>query len=145
MVSNYRSVYSLDDYLKSQKVPGIANVDTRAITRRLRETGAMNGVIAFDSSVRYVLIRHVFLNSFSTLVLLFVTSQCPFLLLFVTLSMSHATVMVRPSFASYLICLIRSCLCLCVFLSNLHLLAVMRSSQKWQMIGQYWARTSSRK
>ena len=52
VVSNYRSKYSLDEYLKAQKVPGIANVDTRAITRRLRETGAMNGVIALNSSHR---------------------------------------------------------------------------------------------
>lgn len=52
VVSNYRSKYSLDEYLKAQKVPGIANVDTRAITRRLRETGAMNGVIALNSSQR---------------------------------------------------------------------------------------------
>lgn len=50
VVSNYRSKYTLDEYLQAQKVPGIANVDTRAITRRLRETGAMNGVIAFDNS-----------------------------------------------------------------------------------------------
>lgn len=52
VVSNYRSKYTLDEYLRAQKVPGITNVDTRAITRRLRETGAMNGVIAFDDSKR---------------------------------------------------------------------------------------------
>lgn len=52
VVSNYRSKYTLDEYLTAQKVPGIANVDTRAITRRLRETGAMNGVICFDPSIR---------------------------------------------------------------------------------------------
>lgn len=44
-VSNYRSVKTLDQYLKEQKVMGIANVDTRAITRRLRATGCLNGVI----------------------------------------------------------------------------------------------------
>jgi len=55
VVSNYRSKYTLDEYLQAQKVPGIANVDTRAITRRLRETGAMNGVIAFDNSKRYTI------------------------------------------------------------------------------------------
>ena len=52
VVSNYRSKYSLDEYLKAQKVPGIADVDTRAITRRLRETGAMNGIITMDASLR---------------------------------------------------------------------------------------------
>lgn len=52
VVSNYRSKYTLDEYLKAQKVPGIANLDTRAITRRLRETGAMNGVIAIGDGQR---------------------------------------------------------------------------------------------
>lgn len=50
-VSNYRSVKTLDQYLKEQKVMGIANVDTRAITRRLRATGCLNGVITTDSSI----------------------------------------------------------------------------------------------
>ena len=47
-VSNYRSAMSLDEYLKAQKVMGISNVDTRAITRRLRVTGCLNGVICSD-------------------------------------------------------------------------------------------------
>ena len=50
VVSNYRSKFSLDEYLKKQNVRGIANVDTRAITRRLRESGNLNGVITSDSS-----------------------------------------------------------------------------------------------
>jgi len=41
---------TLDAYLKEQKVMGIANVDTRAITRRLRVTGCLNGVITTDKS-----------------------------------------------------------------------------------------------
>lgn len=49
-VSNYRSAMTLDAYLKEQKVMGIANVDTRAITRRLRVTGCLNGVITTDKS-----------------------------------------------------------------------------------------------
>jgi carbamoyl-phosphate synthase small subunit len=49
-VSNYRSTMTLDDYCKAQKVMGIANVDTRAITRRLRVTGCLNGVICTDQS-----------------------------------------------------------------------------------------------
>lgn len=49
-VSNYRSNMSLDEYCKSQKVMGIANVDTRAITRRLRVDGCLNGVICTDAS-----------------------------------------------------------------------------------------------
>ena len=50
VVSNYRSKFSLDEYLKKQNVRGIANVDTRAITRRLRESGNLNGVITSDTS-----------------------------------------------------------------------------------------------
>ena len=49
-VSNYRSKSNLSDYLKKQNVRGIANVDTRAITRRLRESGNLNGIITSDSS-----------------------------------------------------------------------------------------------
>lgn len=39
--SNWRSVRSLDDELRSQGVVGIAEVDTRALTRHLRDRGAM--------------------------------------------------------------------------------------------------------
>ncbi|GAB4817809.1 hypothetical protein N2152v2_004855 [Parachlorella kessleri] len=51
VVSNYRANMTLDEYLKQQKVLGIANVDTRAITRRLRVTGCLNGVITTDASI----------------------------------------------------------------------------------------------
>ena len=51
VVSNYRSKQSLSDYCASQDVMGIANVDTRAITRRLRDDGCLNGVICNDASI----------------------------------------------------------------------------------------------
>ncbi|KAK9817498.1 hypothetical protein WJX74_010739 [Apatococcus lobatus] len=51
VVSNYRSKQSLSDYCASQNVMGIANVDTRAITRRLRDDGCLNGVICNDASI----------------------------------------------------------------------------------------------
>ncbi|KAK9845580.1 hypothetical protein WJX84_010107, partial [Apatococcus fuscideae] len=41
----------LSDYCASQNVMGIANVDTRAITRRLRDEGCLNGVICNDASI----------------------------------------------------------------------------------------------
>jgi carbamoyl-phosphate synthase small subunit len=44
-VSNFRAQQSLSDYLKSQNVVGIANIDTRRLTRLLREKGAQNGAI----------------------------------------------------------------------------------------------------
>ena len=40
---------TLDEYLKSQGIPGICGVDTRAITRRLRERGVMMGLITTES------------------------------------------------------------------------------------------------
>jgi carbamoyl-phosphate synthase small subunit len=41
IVSNYRATGSLDDQLVSQGVVGISGIDTRAITRRLRDAGVM--------------------------------------------------------------------------------------------------------
>jgi len=44
-VSSFRSESSLDDYLKSQGVVAIADIDTRRLTRILREKGAQNGCL----------------------------------------------------------------------------------------------------
>ncbi|MDK2955541.1 MAG: carbamoyl-phosphate synthase small subunit [Desulfovibrionales bacterium] len=44
--SNWRSVKSLPDYLKEQGVLGIEGVDTRALTRRLRLSGAMRAIVS---------------------------------------------------------------------------------------------------
>lgn len=46
--SNWRSTQSLPDYLKAHKVPGIYGIDTRALTRKLRSSGAMNGAISTE-------------------------------------------------------------------------------------------------
>ncbi len=43
--SNFRCQYDIDTYLKNQGVPGIYGVDTREITRILREKGTMNAMI----------------------------------------------------------------------------------------------------
>ena len=43
--SNWRCRLTLDEYLKEQKVVGLAGIDTRALTRKLRGEGVMNGVI----------------------------------------------------------------------------------------------------
>jgi len=45
MVSNFRSQQGLDDYLKDNNILGIADIDTRKLTRILRESGAQNGCI----------------------------------------------------------------------------------------------------
>ena len=44
--SNFRSTNSLHDFLKDSNVVGIEGIDTRALVRRLRHRGAMNGVLS---------------------------------------------------------------------------------------------------
>ena len=44
--SNWRSELSVGDYLDDQKIVGIQNIDTRALTRHIRDNGAMNGIIS---------------------------------------------------------------------------------------------------
>ena len=46
--SNFRATRHLDDWLKSFGLIGISGVDTRRLTRRLRDLGAANGVIVHD-------------------------------------------------------------------------------------------------
>ena len=43
--SNFRCGGTLSDFLKSQNIVGICGIDTRALTKRLRESGVMNGMI----------------------------------------------------------------------------------------------------
>ena len=43
--SNFRSSGLLNDFLKAQGIIGICGIDTRALTKRLRESGVMNGMI----------------------------------------------------------------------------------------------------
>lgn len=50
--SNFRNQQSLSEYLKINKIVGIADIDTRRLTRLLRDKGAQNGCITtFDSSI----------------------------------------------------------------------------------------------
>jgi carbamoyl-phosphate synthase small subunit len=51
--SNWRATRHLDDWLKSHGVPGIAGVDTRALTARIRDGGAPNGVLSFPADGRF--------------------------------------------------------------------------------------------
>jgi carbamoyl-phosphate synthase small subunit len=45
LASNFRNEQSLSDYLKANNILGIADIDTRKLTRVLREKGAQNGCI----------------------------------------------------------------------------------------------------
>ena len=46
VVSNWRSSQTLDAYLRRHGIPGISEVDTRAITKRLRVEGAMKSCLS---------------------------------------------------------------------------------------------------
>jgi len=48
--SNYRTVMTLDKWLKRHNVPGLSGIDTRKLTVRIRELGMPHGVIAHDPS-----------------------------------------------------------------------------------------------
>ena len=43
--ANWRSDSSLDEWMVANNLPGIAGIDTRALTRRIRDIGAPNGVL----------------------------------------------------------------------------------------------------
>jgi carbamoyl-phosphate synthase small subunit len=51
--SNFRSVAPLDGWLKSRNLVGIAGIDTRALTIRIRRGGAPNGVVAHRPDGRF--------------------------------------------------------------------------------------------
>ena len=46
--SNYRANDSLSDWLKHHQLPGISGIDTRALTRSIRDQGAHKGVLAVN-------------------------------------------------------------------------------------------------
>src|SRR5690606_5597952 len=46
VASNWRADSTLADYLKAHNIVAIADIDTRALTRVLRSSGVMRGVIA---------------------------------------------------------------------------------------------------
>ena len=48
--SNFRCEGTLQEFLKEQDIPGIAGVDTRALTKILREKGTMNGMITTNEN-----------------------------------------------------------------------------------------------
>ncbi|MBC8095434.1 MAG: carbamoyl phosphate synthase small subunit, partial [Akkermansiaceae bacterium] len=48
VVSNWRAEFSLGDYLAQNGIPGIQGIDTRALTKKLRVRGALNGIISTE-------------------------------------------------------------------------------------------------
>ena len=50
MPSNFRSEDTIQHFLESNDIPGIAGIDTRALTKLLREKGTMNGMITTNEN-----------------------------------------------------------------------------------------------
>ena len=48
VVSNWRSVETLDLYLKRHNIPGLTGIDTRSLTLRLRTQGSLRGVMTSE-------------------------------------------------------------------------------------------------
>ena len=57
--SNFRSTESLGDYLRKNNIVGIQEIDTRMLTRIIRNEGAMNGIISTNSMNETLLINKV--------------------------------------------------------------------------------------
>ncbi|MDJ0335187.1 MAG: glutamine-hydrolyzing carbamoyl-phosphate synthase small subunit [Rhodoglobus sp.] len=63
VVSNFRATGSLDDQLVTEAVVGISGIDTRAVTRRLRDAGSMRGGVfsgadaALDADAQLEIVR----------------------------------------------------------------------------------------
>src|SRR5262245_50877960 len=51
VASNWRAQGTLRDYLSAHRIVAIADIDTRALTRLLRSSGVMRGVIATGSAL----------------------------------------------------------------------------------------------
>jgi carbamoyl-phosphate synthase small subunit len=49
VVSNWRADHSLADYLEQNGIPGIQGIDTRALTKKLRVSGALKGLLSTES------------------------------------------------------------------------------------------------
>ncbi len=52
--SHWNSTKSLGDWLKKNKIPALTGIDTRMLTKHIRESGTMLGKIVFDSDIEFV-------------------------------------------------------------------------------------------
>ncbi|MCH1623848.1 carbamoyl phosphate synthase small subunit [Fredinandcohnia quinoae] len=54
--SNFRSQYSVDEYLKAKKIPGLSGIDTRKLTKIIRKFGTLKGAFChIDANVNDVI------------------------------------------------------------------------------------------
>ncbi|ATW28481.1 glutamine-hydrolyzing carbamoyl-phosphate synthase small subunit [Candidatus Formimonas warabiya] len=54
--SNWRSTSNLEEFLKEHQIVGIQGIDTRSLTKRLRSSGTMGGIITTDALTRAELV-----------------------------------------------------------------------------------------
>jgi carbamoyl-phosphate synthase small subunit len=59
VVSNWRAESSLAEYLAQYGIPGIQGIDTRALTRKLRVRGALNGFISTEGTTDAEAVRRI--------------------------------------------------------------------------------------
>ncbi len=52
--SHWNSKKSLGDWLKENKIPALTGIDTRMLTKHIRESGTMLGKIIFDNDIEFV-------------------------------------------------------------------------------------------
>ena len=52
VTSNWRSADDADDYFRRNNIPVLADIDTRALVRHLRDHGVMRGVISSSENGR---------------------------------------------------------------------------------------------
>ena len=52
--SSWRATQALHDHLREHRIPGVAEIDTRALTRHLRSRGVMKGVLSVEDARRSV-------------------------------------------------------------------------------------------
>lgn len=50
--SNFRSEGTIQEFLEKNDIPGVAGIDTRALTKILRDKGTMNGMITTDENYK---------------------------------------------------------------------------------------------
>lgn len=56
--NNFRNEMSLDVYLKQNKIIGLEGIDTRALTKILRNNGTMKGIITIDKNAKLEDVKH---------------------------------------------------------------------------------------
>ncbi len=53
--SNWRSIGTVEEYLKASNVPGLSGIDTRSLTRHIRSTGVMMGILTSELTTKEAL------------------------------------------------------------------------------------------